>query len=70
MVEKVLPKGPASELLEEGDVLISVNSEIITKFVQLDEILDDGVGTEIEIVVERGGERVTGKVMVEDLHSM
>jgi len=40
VAETVLPEGPGSTALEEGDILISINDELITKFVPLEEILD------------------------------
>ncbi|KAI8355477.1 trypsin-like cysteine/serine peptidase domain-containing protein [Mortierella sp. GBAus27b] len=70
VAETVLPKGPASELLEEGDILVSIDGELITKFVPLEDCLDRNVGKEIEIIAERGGERRTFKVVVQDLHSV
>ncbi|KAF9372729.1 hypothetical protein CPB97_001047 [Podila verticillata] len=70
VAEKVLPKGPGCQFLEEGDVLVSVNGELITKFVPLEDCLDRNVGKEIEIVTERGGERRVFKVTVQDLHSI
>lgn len=70
VAEKVLPNGPASTFLEEGDVLVSVDGELITKFVPLEDCLDRNMGKEIEIVTERGGERRVSKVTVQDLHSI
>eukprot|EP00842_Homolaphlyctis_polyrhiza_P002290 jgi/Hompol1/3061/HPOL_000028-RA len=66
----VLPKGPAHGLLEEGDVLISVNGVILTKFVPLEAILDDSIGKTIRLTVERGGEELIFDVLVQDLHSI
>lgn len=40
VVEVVLPKGPASSVLEEGDVLVSINGKKLTQFVVLEEFLD------------------------------
>ncbi|KAF9161882.1 hypothetical protein BGX20_001950 [Mortierella sp. AD010] len=70
VAETVLPKGPASDCLEEGDILVSINGELITKFVPLEDCFDRNVGNEIEIVAERGGEQRTFKVTVQDLHSI
>ena len=39
-VETVIPEGPASSFLEEGDILVSVNDVMLTRFVPLAEILD------------------------------
>ncbi|KAJ2859024.1 hypothetical protein GGI22_003118, partial [Coemansia erecta] len=52
----VLPDGPGSTAgLEEGDVLVSINGEIVTHFVMLEEMLDDNVGNTLKLVVNRGG---------------
>ncbi|KAJ3391352.1 hypothetical protein HDU84_006097 [Entophlyctis sp. JEL0112] len=68
--ETVVPKGPASGLLEEGDVLISVDNVIVTKFVPLEMKLDESVGKEIVLRIERGGESMDFTVTVMDLHSV
>ncbi|KAF9909825.1 hypothetical protein EC991_007996 [Linnemannia zychae] len=70
VAETVLPKGPAAGFLEEGDILVSINGELITKFVPLEDCLDRNVGKEIEILAERGGEQRKVKVTVQDLHSI
>ncbi|KAJ3250964.1 hypothetical protein HDU77_006237 [Chytriomyces hyalinus] len=68
--ETVVPKGPAWELLEEGDVLISVDNVIVTKFVPLEAKLDDSVGKKVLIKIERGGEPMEFEITVKDLHSI
>ncbi|KAI9315797.1 trypsin-like cysteine/serine peptidase domain-containing protein [Zopfochytrium polystomum] len=68
--ETVVPLGPASGMLEEGDVLISVNGTIVTKFVPLASVLDDSVGKEVQFEIERGGEPMKFSILVQDLHSI
>ncbi|KAJ1563256.1 hypothetical protein HK405_002743, partial [Cladochytrium tenue] len=70
VVETVVPKGPAHGLLEEGDILVSVNGEIVTKFVPLEAVLDDNVGRHITLSIERGGEPMELTILVQDLHSI
>ena len=70
VAEVVLPEGPASGKLEEGDVLIKVNGEILTHFVRLDDILDSSVGGTVEILVQRGGRDLEVDVDVGDLHAI
>ncbi|KAL9057802.1 MAG: hypothetical protein Q9162_002143 [Coniocarpon cinnabarinum] len=70
VAEVVLPEGPAHHSIEEGDILMSVNDEPLTKFVRLDEILDSMVGQEIELMVQRGGEDIKVKISVQDLHAI
>ncbi|KAI7906451.1 trypsin-like cysteine/serine peptidase domain-containing protein [Cokeromyces recurvatus] len=70
VVETVLPEGPAHKKLEEGDILLTINGEYITKFVPFEEMLDSNVGKEIIITIERGGTPMELKVMVGDLHAI
>ncbi|KAG9288365.1 hypothetical protein G9A89_021396 [Geosiphon pyriformis] len=70
VAETVVPKGPASLFMEEGDILIKINEQYITKFVPLDDLLDSHVGREIEIMIERGGTPKVFKVTVQNLHSI
>lgn len=70
VVETVLPKGPGSEYLEEGDILVMLDSEYVTKFVPLEELLDLSVGKEIRVGIERGGVAMEFMIRVQDLHSM
>ncbi|KAI8849018.1 trypsin-like cysteine/serine peptidase domain-containing protein [Chytridium lagenaria] len=70
VIETVVPKGPAFGFLEEGDVLVSVNGEVVTKFVPLEETMDSRVGGQVTLEVERGGESLTFTINVQDLHSI
>jgi pro-apoptotic serine protease NMA111 len=70
VAEVVLPKGPADTQIEEGDLLIKVNGELLTQFVRLDAILDDNVGGEISLLLQRGGQEVQVKLNVGDLHAI
>ena len=69
-VDHVIPGSPASEVLAPGDILIRVDGELVTEFVPLAAILDDHVGEEIAIQVERGGRRIDAIVLVDDLHAI
>ncbi|MEL7310518.1 MAG: trypsin-like peptidase domain-containing protein [Pseudomonadota bacterium] len=66
-VEQVLPESPAYGLLRPGDILISVNGELINAFVPLESILDQHVGQAVAVEVERGGQNVALDVAVTDL---
>lgn len=70
VAETVLPEGPSDKLIEEGDCLLSINGEPISKFVRVDEILDSSVGKEIEVIVERGGKEHQAVIQVGDLHAI
>lgn len=70
VVDSVVPGGPAWEQLHPGDVLVKVNSRIITHFLDLENLMDDLVGEEIHVELERGGKGVHCSVMVGDLHAI
>ncbi len=69
-IEQVIPKSPAAGKLEPGDILIRINGDMVTEFVPLSAVLDDNVGNDIEIELERGGRSVTVTVTVSDLHAI
>eukprot|EP00927_Polykrikos_kofoidii_P012891 TRINITY_DN15606_c0_g2_i3.p1 TRINITY_DN15606_c0_g2~~TRINITY_DN15606_c0_g2_i3.p1 ORF type:complete len:1075 (+),score=158.41 TRINITY_DN15606_c0_g2_i3:68-3292(+) len=70
VVRLIVPRGPASGLLEPGDILISLAGQRVTRFVPLEAILDDSVGEMVELCVERGGKKITCSARVQDLHSI
>lgn len=70
VAEVVLPKGPADQNLEEGDLLIKVNGELLTQFIRLDAILDSSVGGKIRLLVQRGGQDMEVELNVGDLHAI
>ncbi|KAG0260597.1 hypothetical protein DFQ27_003445 [Actinomortierella ambigua] len=70
VAETVLPKGPACDEIEEGDILLSINGKFITKFVPLEDCLDSNVGNEVVVETERGGVRRKFTLKVQDLHSI
>jgi len=67
-VEHVIPGSTASETLEPGDILLTINGELVTQFVPLAATLDSHVGEVIDIEVERGGRHVGTSIQVDDLH--
>ncbi len=69
-VEQVIPGSAASKVLAPGDILIRVNGELVTRFVPLEALLDNNVGKEIEVQIERGGKRINAKIRVDNLHSI
>lgn len=70
VAETVLREGPSDEKVKEGDILISINGELISSFVQVDRIMDDSVGKEVELLVQRGGVDFTVRCKVGDLHEI
>jgi S1-C subfamily serine protease len=70
VAEAVLPKGPAHEKLEEGDVLLKVNGELVSQFIRLDDILDSSVSQSVTLVIQRGGQDIEVEIEVGDLHEI
>ena len=56
--------------LRPGDILLSLEKQICIDFVALEGILDSKVGSEVEMLVCRGGQELTLIVAVVDLHSL
>ncbi len=74
VVKSVVPGGPAMQgKLLPGDVLVSLDGELVTYFPDLEAMLDDRSGSEKGVTVEvlRGGvlKRLAG-VEVQDLHAV
>jgi S1-C subfamily serine protease len=70
VVEQVIPESPAFGKIEPGDVLISIDGEPIMTFVPLEAALDDKVGQDVSVAVERGGVAVTETIHIDDLASI
>lgn len=71
VVKSVLPDGPASDVLESGDILLTCNGKLLPKlFVDLEERLDNAVehGKPITMVVSRAGELKECQLQVQSLH--
>jgi pro-apoptotic serine protease NMA111 len=70
VVERVGPEGPADGMLQPGDVLVSVDDEPIDDFVGLEALLDEAVGQEVAVAIERGGQGMVSTLTVQDLESI
>ena len=70
VAEMVLPEGPAHEQVQEGDILIKVNGNLLTSFIELDAILDSSVAGSVSLLVQREGKDHEVTLQVGDLHSI
>merc|ERR1719424_908985 len=71
VVKAIVPQGPANVGgLEPGDVLLSIGGGLITRFTQLEEVLDNSAGEVVTLSVDRGGRRLELQATVQDLHSI
>lgn len=66
----ILPQGPGDGLIEVSDCLISINGELINNFAQVEEILDNSVGQDMILGLQRAGKDITLAVHVGDLHAI
>jgi len=60
----------AASVLEPGDILVRVNGGLLTEFDPLEATLDENVGGNVELEIERGGTVIKQKLKVEDLHAI
>ena len=67
-VQQIIPGSVSDGEFEPGDILVSVNGELITEFIPLAALMDDSVGKVIKIKIERGGSPFTKEITVADLH--
>lgn len=70
VVDTVVPDSPADGVLEPGDVLVRINVHVVTHFLHMEALLDDCVGTEVQLQLERGGKPVTASLAITNLHSV
>jgi len=70
VVDEVIPGGPADGILEGGDILLSLGGTPLTSFIPMEALLDDHLGREISIEVERAGVTLRRSIEVKDLHSI
>ncbi len=70
VVNEVLPGGPADGTLQPGDVLTRVNGKLVAEFEPLAEVLDSQVGGTVDLELERGGQPVSAKLNIGDLHAI
>jgi len=68
VVREVVPGGPAEGKLQVGDVVVRVAGEIVNRFLPIESVFDQGVGGQVVLEVERGGEPIRVEVEVDDLH--
>lgn len=70
VVRETVPGGPGDGTLQAGDVLVRLNGELLTTFVPLEARLDDAVGGEVTLDLERGGKALSVTLPVSDLHAL
>ena len=64
VVDSVVTGGPADGLLEPGDVLARLQGRVIAHFLPMEALLDNHVGQQVTLEVERGGQLLTHSILV------
>jgi len=67
VVEHILPQGPAADVLEPGDILYSIDGQLISSFIPLESYLDEQIGQTIDIEFLRNGDLIADNVTVTSL---
>lgn len=70
VAETILREGPSDGKIKEGDILIAINGQRISTFIQVDDILDSNVGNNVEFTVQRGGTDINVNCTIGDLHAI
>jgi S1-C subfamily serine protease len=70
VVSEVQPGSPTGNELQPGDILVRVNGRLVATFDPLEDVLDSSVGRAIDLEVERGGEMLQRRLVVQDLNSI
>ncbi|MDE2235657.1 MAG: PDZ domain-containing protein [Gammaproteobacteria bacterium] len=70
VVNQVQPGGPADGILQAGDILLSVNGQSITRFMPLEEILDDSIDKSVSLQLIRSGQPVRVNIRAQNLDSI
>lgn len=65
-----LPSGPADGLIKEGDCLVSINGELITSFIQVDNVLDENVGKDVKFMIQRNSKNIECVIKISNLHDI
>lgn len=66
VVDNVVPGSPCAGVIEAGDVLVEVNGQVVTHFLNIEELLDNaaedrmaGGSGKVQLLLERGGKSVS-----------
>jgi S1-C subfamily serine protease len=70
VVSEVQPGSGTEGALQPGDVLVRVNDRLVTTFGPLDEVIDNSVGGNVTLEVQRGGKDIVKTLAVQDLQEI
>lgn len=67
VVESIIPGSAAAKELAIGDILLTINNNIITNFISLEGILDKQVNKNVQLDLLRQGQKLSFNISVSDL---
>jgi hypothetical protein len=67
VAKEILPDGPSDTLIEEGDMLRTVNDEIVKAPAHFERLMDGAVGNTLKVQVHRYGTELEFELKVQDL---
>jgi S1-C subfamily serine protease len=70
VADDVQPGSPADGVLSPGDILVAIDGKPIPEFFALEEVLDDHVGRDVTVEVQRGSETLTHRLSVQSLSAI
>ncbi len=70
VVDEVQPGSAADGMLSPGDILVSIDGKPVPEFFALEDVLDNRVGQQIKVEVQRGNETLRHALEVESLSSI
>ena len=70
VVSQVIKGAVADGKLEEGDILVSIDNEIITDFIDLEAMLDAHIGQTLPFRMVRQGKLITRRLTITDLQAI
>jgi len=70
VVDGVQPGSAADGILAPGDILVAINGKPVPEFFALEDVLDNHVGAEINVEVQRGTETVRHALGVQSLSAI
>src|SRR3984893_8537182 len=69
-VEEAQPGSGADGVLAPGDILVSIDGKPIPEFFALEDVLDEHVGNEVKVEIQRGNDTLRHALEVESLNSI
>jgi S1-C subfamily serine protease len=70
VVDEVQPGSAADGVLSPGDILVAIDGKPVPEFFALEDVLDNRVGEQIKVEIQRGSETLRHALKVESLSSI